>query len=387
MKKPASSQHRTGGRGQRQGFDQTRKFYARATRSASRSCPDFATVKARMDGHWLACLFDLATALHPALARPGRHVPCPVHGGADGFRVFKDVAETGGGVCNTCGNFPDGFALIAWVNSWTLAETLKAVARWIGLDTDRTGSALTPRVAPAQAAPAQAADPERERRKLAAIWSSSSHLTGPALAYLACRGLADLERRNDLPAVDVVRFHLSHDYWTQDDGKPVKLGAYPALVCRVQDPDGGGVALHLTYLQPNGNGKAAICHPATGEVLPAKKLRSIAPSATNGGAIRLYPAGTRLAVAEGIETALAVRIACPDLPVWAAVSAGGMARLIWPDGVTDLLILADNDESQTGQKAAKALANRAYAAGVRVRIAVPATVGSDWADVLQEVQP
>jgi len=64
-------------------------------------------------GRWLDLLGALAPELTPALDRVGRHVPCPVHGGADGFRLFRDVKQTGGGICNTCGTFPDGFALLA----------------------------------------------------------------------------------------------------------------------------------------------------------------------------------------------------------------------------------------------------------------------------------
>ena len=49
-------------------------------------------------GLWLDVLGALAQPLIPALRRPGRHVPCPVHGGTDGFRLFRDADQTGGGV-------------------------------------------------------------------------------------------------------------------------------------------------------------------------------------------------------------------------------------------------------------------------------------------------
>jgi len=42
-------------------------------------------------GRWLDIHELLAPALTLALRRPGRHVPCPVHGGTDGFRLFRDV--------------------------------------------------------------------------------------------------------------------------------------------------------------------------------------------------------------------------------------------------------------------------------------------------------
>jgi len=53
-------------------------------------------VRQRAAGRWLGVLEALAPALGPALQRPGRHVACPVHGGTDGFRLFRDVDRTGG---------------------------------------------------------------------------------------------------------------------------------------------------------------------------------------------------------------------------------------------------------------------------------------------------
>ena len=94
-------------------------------------------VRQQAAGRWLDLLGALAPALEPALSRVGRHVPCPVHGGTDGFRLFRDADLTGGGVCNTCGTFPDGFALLMWVNRWTFPEALWAVAQALGLAEDR----------------------------------------------------------------------------------------------------------------------------------------------------------------------------------------------------------------------------------------------------------
>ena len=68
------------------------------------------TIRNRARGSWLGILGSLAPELEPALQRLGRHVPCPIHGGRDGFRLFRDAPDTGGGICNTCGAFPDGFA-------------------------------------------------------------------------------------------------------------------------------------------------------------------------------------------------------------------------------------------------------------------------------------
>ncbi|NJQ95970.1 hypothetical protein HCX21_20465 [Escherichia coli] len=76
------------------------------------------TVREAANGNWLFILAALAPHLEPALRKPGRHVSCPIHGGKDGFRLFKDAHLTGGGVCNTCGANHDGFELLMWLNNW-----------------------------------------------------------------------------------------------------------------------------------------------------------------------------------------------------------------------------------------------------------------------------
>lgn len=39
-------------------------------------------------GHWDYIFSALAPQLSVAMEQPGKHVPCPVHGGKDGFRLF-----------------------------------------------------------------------------------------------------------------------------------------------------------------------------------------------------------------------------------------------------------------------------------------------------------
>lgn len=94
---------------------------------------DIAVVREAARGHWDAIFWALAPAFKLAMQRPGRHVPCPVHGGKDGFRLFPDFQEAGSCVCNTCGTFRDGFAALAWLHGWGFAEALYNVARVLGL--------------------------------------------------------------------------------------------------------------------------------------------------------------------------------------------------------------------------------------------------------------
>lgn len=94
---------------------------------------DVSVVREAARGHWDAIFCALAPMLKAAMQQPGKHVPCPVHGGKDGFRLFPDYAEAGSCVCNTCGSFRDGFETLEWLHGWGFAETLKRVAWVLGL--------------------------------------------------------------------------------------------------------------------------------------------------------------------------------------------------------------------------------------------------------------
>ncbi|MFN3369081.1 MAG: toprim domain-containing protein, partial [Thermus sp.] len=176
-----------------------------------------------------------------------------------------------------------------------------------------------------------------------------------------------------LPATPLLRLHRGLIY---REGEEV-LGAFPALLARVEHPHHGLVALHRTYLAPDGTGKAPVPNP--------KKLTPpVFEGATRGAGIRLFPLeGEEVAVAEGIETALAVAVAT-GLPAYAAVSAGGLEAWIPPAGVRAVLIAADGDD--TGKGAALALAKRLLAVGVKVRLAVPQEEGKDWADLVKAME-
>lgn len=185
--------------------------------------------------------------------------------------------------------------------------------------------------------------------------------------YLEARGLS-LEAV--LPGLQNLRLHPGLEY--REEGKV--LGVLPALLARVEHPQHGLVALHRTYLAPDGRGKAAV--PS-----PKKLTRPVFEGATVGAAIRLYPPeGEALALSEGIETALAVREAS-GYPAWATVSAGGLERVLVPEGVKGVLIAADHDRA--GVEAAYALGKRLLLQGLKVSVVYPQEEGRDWLDVLK----
>ena len=112
--------------------------------------------------------------------------------------------------------------------------------------------------------------------------------------------------------------------------------------------------------------------------LPGRERRAHGP--VTGAAVRL--ARVRhgiLAVAEGIETALAYT-ALTGTPAWAALSAAGVRHAPLPDALEELVVAADFDGP--GLVAAEQLERRARAAGIAVRIDLPPHYRTDWADAL-----
>ena len=165
------------------------------------------------------------------------------------------------------------------------------------------------------------------------------------------------------------------------------MGNRPAMIAAITTPNGELQGIHCTYLQQRNDAwqKLAIVHPQTGEPLPAKKMQTRYSGALTGAAVQLYPIqNNRLAVAEGIETALAARELLPNCPpVWAALSANGMASLVLPNSINELWIIADHDTPRPiGMQAAETLANRAIKAGIAVKLWQPETQGWDALDEL-----
>lgn len=195
---------------------------------------------------------------------------------------------------------------------------------------------------------------KRERQALA-CWTGALPVHGTmAETYLRGRGVT-------CPLPDSLRFHPA--CWHGATAQRL-----PALVARV---DGlPRLAVHRTYLRPDGTGKA--------EVDPPKAMLG----AALGGAVRLCDRQGPLVVAEGIETALSLSSGLLRGPVtvWAALSAPGMAGLRLPNGIPHKLTIAPDGDT-AGREAAHKLAERASAVGWAVSL-LPAPDGRDWNDIL-----
>jgi putative DNA primase/helicase len=144
------------------------------------------------------------------------------------------------------------------------------------------------------------------------------------------------------------------------------------MVALVEHVESGPTAIHRTFLRDDGSAKAD-----TGT-----DKASLGP--VGGGAVRLTPIvpDEWLVVGEGIETTLSVMQAC-GLPGWAALSAGGIEKLVLPREAPKIIIAIDNDESGRGQQAAQVAAQRWLAEGRCVRAAIPPGAG-DFNDILTE---
>jgi putative DNA primase/helicase len=196
---------------------------------------------------------------------------------------------------------------------------------------------------------------EARKARALGLWRGSVPCAGTiAAAYLASRGLAELA------VSDVLRF--------RPDCPHPSGGTLPAMMALVSDVAGNPMALHRTYLKPDGTGKADADPPRAGL------------GAHAAGAIRLHPVAPEIVIGEGIETsASAGRLL--GLPAWAAISAGNLAKtLILPPEVRSVMIAADPDPP--GMRAANAAAERWRAEGRRVHIATPNKPGCDFNNLL-----
>ncbi len=96
---------------------------------------DISTVKSLASGRWIYLIPALSSC--PADILDSSKHPCPKCGGTDRFRAYDDFNQEGGLLCSQC--FPpsksnaDGFAALQWLNNWTFAEALRAVAERLGV--------------------------------------------------------------------------------------------------------------------------------------------------------------------------------------------------------------------------------------------------------------
>lgn len=281
-----------------------------------------------------------------------RHGPCPMCGGTDRGRM-TDFQGNGSFICNQCcPESIDGIELLVRHTGQGFKELAGDIREILGTTTARIGPAK---------------DIEKAKARLRKIWADSKPLTPkcPTHLYLHNRGLSGI----DYGSLRDIRCHSGLTYWESGTGKD--LGKHPAMIGLVTTPDGMPATIHCTYLTPAGQKI---------EYKPARKIMT--PSRDyGGGAIRLQTLGKNdiLCVAEGIETALAMKLLFPDLVPWACLDAGNMTKFQPPADYrgSAMYIAADNDVSYTGQSAAYALAKK-LSGKFEVSVLMPEKQGTDF---------
>ena len=333
---------------------------------------DMDEIKRLTNGHWAAIYGALAPQLGHAM-KVWDVVPCrPWRQGC--FRLRKDSVE-GHGLCATCtdGKRIDGFAMLMLVNGWSFPEAVKEALSVVDPGRHRLSShrpATPVRVAPVTTPVRDEEDVREDERKLARlrdVWSQSLSLqdaqSGVARRYFESRGL-----RTPAGVDTILRFVPALPYYmlNRRTDRMEHLGDFPALVARVSDIEGRPVTLHRTYLASDGRGKALLPDDES-----PKKLMEV-PSTRNlmGCSIRLAPKAPVIAIAEGIETALAVH-EMTGFATWATVSSTFMDAFIPPPEVKAVWVWADKDLKGAGQAAAERLVGALRAHRLRVTSVVP----------------
>ncbi len=322
-------------------------------------------------GNWLSIFCALAPELDDACQKPGRHVRCLCHGEKDGFRLFPDANEKGGGVCNLNGPFHDGISLLMWVKGWNFVETLEAVARYLGLDQDGSPSCHSKPLT--RISFNKGYEIKKRSEKVKTILKQTSSDPGRISEYLEYRGLSGV-------VPNCLRFCSSLSYFS---GKKF-MRAYPAIVAPITFKD-ELVGIHRIWLDPDGLGKAPVESP--------KKTYRCAQS-INGGAVKLYEvrADHPLVLTEGVETAIAIH-ELSDFPVWACLTATGLEKVVVPSNANEIWIACDKDRNGRGERAAQILGNRLWEEEkTRIKICVPPMDipndknSVDWLDVLRQTE-
>lgn len=214
---------------------------------------DVNNLKRGAKGRWDSIFLALAPSLGAAIDRAPRHVPCPVHGGKDGFRLFKDWQDTGASICNTCGAHGDGIATLMWVNGWDFKETVEAIDKFLGTGFKKFARTTTSRGPAYNAEEDDVAANEKLRGALNRVWNESVPISDrdaePARLYLARRGIS-------ISPPETLRFHPELAYHDGDK----KVGRYPAIIAMVSGTQGNPVTIHRTYLTQDGK-KAPVESP------------------------------------------------------------------------------------------------------------------------------
>ena len=266
----------------------------------------------------------------------GKNGPCPMCGGKDRWR-FTDHKQNGWWVCNTCGKGNGIELVMEFKGSIEFKSAAQMIEGVIGKSEVVTNVERSP---------------AELRQAMTELWGQGVAVTSESLSgrYLESRGV--FHRCSSLRDVASMRC--------------------TGLLAKIVGPEGkAAVNVQRIYLDEN-------AMKITRKVMPG----TVPP----GSAVRLFPIGPVLGIAEGIETALSASKIF-GIPVWAALNAGNLEGFRPPDGVTEVVICADHDANFVGQASAHIVARDILRwadqrkLDISVRIELPEMAGDDWNDV------
>jgi hypothetical protein len=301
----------------------------------------------------------------------------------------------------------DPISLYAYLFGLGQGDACRELAAELGIEAGRprpgrVGEAV-PEAAEAREPPIDADKEGAERRRWAReIWAAAGPTAGtPVETYLAGRGIT-----GSLPPT--IRFaRLAHPASGKDSRWPVMLTAMQ--VGRQV------VGVHRTFLAPDGRGKLDILdqrgepeRPRDGKgrysidrrsgearERPPRAQTKMMLGQAECAVARLSPTGPDLVLCEGIETGLSLVQVAPGWTVWAALSAGNLARVAIPAGTRQVIYFADGDRKddlktlgirRTGLQAAEAAAKALDGLGISARVML-APPGQDANDLLMTRSP
>jgi hypothetical protein len=290
---------------------------------------------------------------------------------------FRDAAT---------GEKGSAFDLVMKAHNLDFRGALAWSRAWLGLsDMAREDRAAKLR----EAAAANAADAAEETGKLdkARKWAFAKYVEARkrpfvgsvADVYLRSRGI-DVSALPRLPGV------LG---WLPEQDHFESKSQWPVMLAGMQDADGKTVAIHRTFLRPDGSGKA-----------PVEPARKIWPSFA-GCMIRLWrgegglsideacKAGVceRWHVCEGIEDGLSLVLADPGPRTVCAGSLGNLANLEFPPCCDELVVCADNDWGKPQAKKQFDKAIDVLARKVPKVLVARSAIGKDANDALRGGDP
>lgn len=364
---------------------------------------------------------DEVVGMRVALRAKGRNYwgLCPFHD--DRNPSMQVRPDRGHYKCFSCGAGGDVIDFVMRAEGLGFSDAILRLAGYYGLSDGRgqRGARPVSKGAPRKTdAAAREEDHASDRNAVARalkILMQSIPARGTVVeAYYRARGIdTDILPEGVLTQL---RFVDRLPYWHEGSGAGGGLrvlGEFPAAVAPMQDRRGRIRAAHITWLNPDGSGKASIPDPdQPGAFLSAKKMRG----RPWGCAVRLGPAMPGMMLSEGIENGLSALVARPHESVWVAGSLGNIAGagrgegaphpnkpgrklpserpdfsrpgVMMPPECERLIILGERDardQASVDAQIARA-AQRFAAADIRVFVAW-SPEGCDHNDVLRQTPP